>query len=92
MLVPQFEIQPLSPGAEVPGEPVGDFEMVQKSLLIPHWPCLFYMRKELAVAKCTNWVVCIDGVRVAHTQQALRGQGFRLARAIPAGGCTDPGF
>ena len=51
MSVPQLEIQPFSPGADVPGAPVGDFEMVQKSLLIPHWPNLFYVRGGLAVAK-----------------------------------------
>lgn len=41
MLVPQLEMQPFSPGADVPGAPVGDSDSVQKSLLIPHWPCLF---------------------------------------------------
>jgi hypothetical protein len=51
MLVPQLEIQPFSPGADVPGAPVDELEMVQKSLLIPHWPCLFYKRGGLVVAK-----------------------------------------
>lgn len=51
MSVPQLEIQPFSPGAAVPGAPVVDCEMVQNSLVIPHWPCRFYMRGGLAVAE-----------------------------------------
>ncbi len=27
-----------------------------------------------------------------HTQQALSGQGFKLARVVPGPGCTVPGF
>lgn len=38
MSVPQLEIQPFSPGAAVPGAPVLDLEMVQNSLVVPHWP------------------------------------------------------
>lgn len=36
--VPQFEIQPAVPGADVPGAPVFDWLIVQKSGVIPHWP------------------------------------------------------
>jgi hypothetical protein len=85
MSVPQLEIQPFWPGADVPGAPVDDCEMVQKSLLIPHWPYLFYMGDRLAVAKRKLG-------RGTHTQQALRGQGFRLASVIPGPGWVLPGF
>jgi hypothetical protein len=51
MSVPQLEIQPFSPEAAVPGAPVADSEMVQNSLVTPHWPCRFYMRGGLAVAE-----------------------------------------
>jgi hypothetical protein len=36
ILVPQFEIQPLVPGAAVPGAPVLDSDSVQKSVVVPH--------------------------------------------------------
>lgn len=48
--------------------------------------------RRVSCCKCTNWVVRTDGVRGGHTQQALRGQGFRLARAIPGPGWEVPGF
>lgn len=83
--VPQLEIQPFSPGADVPGAPVDDCEIVQKSLLIPHWPCLFYKR---LISYCKAQI----GKQGAHTQQALSGQGFRLASVIAGPGCEVPGF
>ena len=42
MLVPQFEMQPFSPGADVPGAPVDDLESVQNSAVMPHCPNLSY--------------------------------------------------
>ena len=45
--MPQLEMQPLVPGAEVPGAPVADSDLVQKSWLMPHWPNLFWRRGEL---------------------------------------------
>ena len=36
--VPQFEIQPLEPGAAVPGAPVLELDGTQKSFVVPHWP------------------------------------------------------
>lgn len=54
MSVPQLEMQPFWPGADVPGAPVSDLDSVQKSALMPHWPCLFYRRVRswnLAVAE-----------------------------------------
>jgi hypothetical protein len=38
MSVPQFEIQPFSPSAAVPGAPVVELEIVQNSVVVPHWP------------------------------------------------------
>lgn len=34
--VPQFDMHPLVPPAAVPGAPVGDFDSVQKSEVVPH--------------------------------------------------------
>ena len=35
---PQLEMQPFSPGAAVPGAPVLEFDGLQKSPVVPHWP------------------------------------------------------
>jgi hypothetical protein len=55
-LMPQFEMQPFSPGAEVPGAPVVDFETVQKSLVIPHWPQMLQHAFSLHGFKSANLV------------------------------------
>jgi hypothetical protein len=36
--VPQFDMQPFWPGAAVPGAPVLEFDGVQNSAVMPHWP------------------------------------------------------
>ncbi len=38
MDIPQFEMQPLVPGAGVSVFPVSDVVLMQKSLVVPHWP------------------------------------------------------
>lgn len=40
--VPQFEMQPAVPGAEVPGAPVVDWLIVQKSGVMPHCPKMLH--------------------------------------------------
>jgi hypothetical protein len=48
--VPQLDMQPLTPGAEVPGAPVLDLEGVQKSGVMPHWPQISHYQVELGLS------------------------------------------
>ncbi len=69
MSVPQLEMQPFSPGADVPGAPVSDLDSVQKSSLIPHWPYLFYRRVSCCKAQSGELA---DEVRGTYTASIER--------------------
>ena len=52
--IPEGHLHPLFPGAAVPGAPVADLEMTQKSSVVPHWPQVLqqtFSRHGLSVAK-----------------------------------------
>ncbi|KAH8629875.1 glycoside hydrolase family 18 protein [Alternaria alternata] len=56
-------LQPFLPGAEVPGAPVSDLEITQKSSVMPHWPQILqqtFSGQGLRVARSVpadGWVV-----------------------------------
>lgn len=75
MSVPQLEIQPFLLGADDPGAPVAVLDLVQKSLLIPHWPCLFARRVSYEL---------VNETRGAHTAS------IEQARVQACQRCTQP--
>lgn len=75
ILVPQFDMQPFSPGGAVPGFPAGPVWFVQYLGVIPHWPQILQQTlsgQGLRAAMAVPLVgISVPGTVGPHTEFAI---------------------